>query len=75
MLRLRVLLNGEVNARPSEVFQWITGQTCAPQQVLRTALWRLDGSLPSSPLDLGEAGSAGGCASEAREIGTAGGCR
>jgi radical SAM family uncharacterized protein/radical SAM-linked protein len=73
-LRLRLHLNGGLTARPGEVFQWITGQACAPQDVVRIALWRIDGVGTASPMDLGSPAPAGGAA-VASEIGTTQGCR
>ncbi len=55
-LRMRLLLNAGLSARTGEVCQWITGRACTPQEVCRTALWRLSsGSLAVSPLDLAAA--------------------
>ncbi len=52
LLRMRLLFSNESNARPGEVFQWVTGVDCIPQGICRTNLWNLAGSAEVSPLDL-----------------------
>jgi len=52
VLHLRLLLNVGPSARPGEIFHWITGSDCRPQDICRTGLWKLAGPDEISPLDL-----------------------
>ena len=51
---VRLLLTESPTARPGEVFRWITGASCAPQEIVRTGLFSLGGKRAVSPLELEE---------------------
>ena len=38
--------------RPSDLFGWIVGRVCAPQDICRTGLWRLLDGVAVSPLEI-----------------------
>jgi radical SAM family uncharacterized protein/radical SAM-linked protein len=51
-LDMRFLFAASPSGRPGEVYHWITGRRCPPQEMCRTGLWRLENDQPIGPLEL-----------------------